>query len=271
MEVRALTYSASKLGALSVRKNHVRVRGRGRVRFKIAHDGIEERKRRCGTEVWVGLSEGVDLEGDLYSQGECGLHFFGGREDYRNEFLKRGGARAIRWSIRRNASGHATASELPSSCNIPVSFFFFFLGTFTEAAHDAPSPKRKCLQSTYAHLSGKIIVGRVIVPYPSRPILCRSATESVARDGTPPCPHHFRAPLPRVAPSGLLMSSAPTTRSRTLLFLSYRDSRASSSTSHHKYALDNDGDENERLIDTPKDHIAIDVGLPPKWSGNLRR
>ena len=72
-------------------------------------------------------------------------------------------------------------------------------------------------------------------------------------------------------PSGLLMSSAPTTRSRTLLFLSYRDSRASSSTSHHRHALDNDGDENERLIDPAKDHIAIDVGLPPKWSGNLRR
>ncbi|KAF9654004.1 t-SNARE [Thelephora ganbajun] len=61
------------------------------------------------------------------------------------------------------------------------------------------------------------------------------------------------------------MSSAPTTRSRTLLFLSYRDSRASSSTSHHRYALDNDGDENERLIDPTKDHITIDVGLPPKW------
>jgi len=161
----------------------------------------------------------------------------------------------------------------PSSRRHAISrfLFFFFLGTVTEPAHDAPSPKRKCLQSTYAHLSGKIIVGRAIVSYPSRPILCRSATESVARGGTPPCPHHFRAPSPRAAPSGLLMSSAPTTRSRTLLFLSYRDSRASSSTSHHKYALDNDGDEHERLIDTPKDHIAIDVGLPPKWSGNLRR
>lgn len=275
MEVRASTYTASKLGALAMRRTYKGQRvgeggpGRGHVRFKIAHDGIEEWKRRCGTEVWVGLSEEVDLKGDLYSQGECGLHFFGRRGDYRNEFLKRGGARAIRWSIRRNASGHATASELPSSCNIPVSFFFSrdSHGACTRCAKS----EAKCLQSTYAHLSGKIIVGQAIVSYPSRPILCRSATESVARDGTPPCPHHFRAPSPRAAPSGLLMSSAPTTRSRTLLFLSYRDSRASSSTSHHKYALDNDGDENERLIDTPKDHIAIDVGLPPKWSGNLRR
>ena len=150
------------------------------------------------------------------------------------------------------------------------SFFFFSRDSHGACTRCAKS-EAKCLQSTYAHLSGKIIVGQAIVSYPSRPILCRSATESVARDGTPPCPHHFRAPSPRAAPSGLLMSSAPTTRSRTLLFLSYRDSRASSSTSHHKYALDNDGDENERLIDTPKDHIAIDVGLPPKWSGNLRR
>ena len=70
---------------------------------------------------------------------------------------------------------------------------------------------------------------------------------------------------------GPLMSSTPTTRSRTLLFLSYRDSRASSSTSHHRYALETDGDENERLIDPTKDHIAIDVRLPPKWSGRLQR
>ena len=130
MEVRASTYTASKLGALAMRRTYKGQRvgeggpGRGHVRFKIAHDGIEEWKRRCGTEVWVGLSEEVALKGDLSSQGECGLHMFGRRGDYRNEFLKRGGARAIRWSIRRNASGHATASELPSSCNIPVSFFF---------------------------------------------------------------------------------------------------------------------------------------------------
>ena len=28
--------------------------GRGHVRFKVAHDGIEERGRSCGTEEWVG-------------------------------------------------------------------------------------------------------------------------------------------------------------------------------------------------------------------------
>ena len=76
MEVRALTYSASKLGALAVRQSHVRHtwvggwRRGGHIRFKIAHDEREERKgRRCGTEVGVGLSEDMDLEGDLYSQG----------------------------------------------------------------------------------------------------------------------------------------------------------------------------------------------------------
>ena len=198
MEVRASTYSASKLGALAVGQSQVRhtwgrVWGRGgHIRFKVTHDGIEERKRRrCGTEVWVGLSEDMDLEGSLYSQGECGLHSFGGRGDYRNEFLNRGGARAIRWSIRRNPSGHTTASELPSSCNI-----------FRDARnlHTVRQIRsEKCLQSTYAHVSVKIIVGQfIVVSYPSWLILCRSATDSVARDGTPPCPpHHFRAPLPR--------------------------------------------------------------------------
>ena len=84
-------------------------------------------------------------------------------------------------------------------------------------------------------------------------------------------PRPLRAPSPRARARSPLMSSTPTTRSRTLLFLSYRDSRASSSTSHHRYTPDNDGDENERLIDPVKDHIAIDVGLPPKWSGHLQR
>lgn len=86
MEARASTYSASKLGALTVWQSHVRhawvggVRrggSGGHIRFEIAHDGTEEWRGRCGTEVWVGLGEGHGgLEVDLYSQGNVALHFF---------------------------------------------------------------------------------------------------------------------------------------------------------------------------------------------------
>ncbi|KAH9831259.1 t-SNARE [Rhodofomes roseus] len=66
-------------------------------------------------------------------------------------------------------------------------------------------------------------------------------------------------------------SSSPSTRSRTLLFISYRDSRASSSrfrrsrvVSNYDDAL-NDGDEQEHLIDHEPGHVAIDAPLPPRW------
>jgi syntaxin 16 len=66
--------------------------------------------------------------------------------------------------------------------------------------------------------------------------------------------------------------SFPTTRSRTLLFISYRDSRAPStrfSRSQRQYddAYTGAGDEREGLmgpLDSP--HISVPVELPPKWS-----
>jgi len=63
----------------------------------------------------------------------------------------------------------------------------------------------------------------------------------------------------------------PTTRSRTLLFISYRDSSARVPRSSRIGRLYEDfyhpNDENEGLINhqgTP--HTSIDVELPPKWS-----
>lgn len=63
-------------------------------------------------------------------------------------------------------------------------------------------------------------------------------------------------------------SNAPPFRSRTLLFLSHRDSRAPTSRfSRTRQTLyddnDLDGSENERLMSPG--HVAIDVDLPPKW------
>ncbi|KAL5528472.1 TLG2 [Sanghuangporus sanghuang] len=71
-------------------------------------------------------------------------------------------------------------------------------------------------------------------------------------------------------------ASAPTTRSRTLLFLSYRDSTARSSTTRtnpflpHSDAFHDDDDEHQQLIshsDSEPGHVALDVTstLPPRW------
>lgn len=66
-------------------------------------------------------------------------------------------------------------------------------------------------------------------------------------------------------------SSTPTTRSRTLLFISYRDSRASSSRFRRSRVIANyddglnDGDEQEHLISHDAGHVSIDAELPPKW------
>jgi syntaxin 16 len=65
-------------------------------------------------------------------------------------------------------------------------------------------------------------------------------------------------------------SYLPTTRSRTLLFISFRDSRApstrfsrlQSSYSDEPYRAD---DENETLIHPSSAHLALDSELPPKW------
>ncbi|KAA1472899.1 t-SNARE [Dentipellis sp. KUC8613] len=63
-------------------------------------------------------------------------------------------------------------------------------------------------------------------------------------------------------------SSAPTTRSRTLLFFSYRDSSARHSRfgRARQYDADHPDDEHQGLIsnDGPA-HISLDVDLPPKW------
>ncbi|KAJ3480228.1 hypothetical protein NLI96_g8498 [Meripilus lineatus] len=67
-------------------------------------------------------------------------------------------------------------------------------------------------------------------------------------------------------------SFSPTTRSRTLLFISYRDSRASSSrfkrgsraVSHYDPQA-NEGDEQDRLISSDAGHVSIDAEIPPKW------
>ncbi|KAH9940506.1 t-SNARE [Epithele typhae] len=63
----------------------------------------------------------------------------------------------------------------------------------------------------------------------------------------------------------------PTTRSRTLLFISYRDSRAGTSRSrrpraitHYDHAQDAD-DEHERLINAEAGQPSIDAELPPTW------
>ncbi|KAF8070136.1 syntaxin-like t-SNARE protein TLG2 [Lyophyllum atratum] len=57
-------------------------------------------------------------------------------------------------------------------------------------------------------------------------------------------------------------SSSCTTRSRTGLFLSYRESIPRTRTT--TYGRDDDDDEQERLISPPR-HVTLDVALPPKW------
>lgn len=58
----------------------------------------------------------------------------------------------------------------------------------------------------------------------------------------------------------------PTTRTRTGLFLSYRDSRASSTRfSRSRTTFDDNDDEEQQLIS----HHVVDMDLPPKWSHSL--
>ncbi|EKM54462.1 uncharacterized protein PHACADRAFT_174963, partial [Phanerochaete carnosa HHB-10118-sp] len=66
-------------------------------------------------------------------------------------------------------------------------------------------------------------------------------------------------------------TTTPATRSRTLLFLSYRDSRASSSRFRRsrtipQYDDATDEDEEDRLIQPDAGHISIDADLPPQWA-----
>ncbi|KAI0092960.1 t-SNARE [Irpex rosettiformis] len=66
-------------------------------------------------------------------------------------------------------------------------------------------------------------------------------------------------------------TTTPTTRSRTLLFLSFRDSRANSSRFRHPRIThsydDTPGeDEQDRLINPDAAHVAIDAEIPPQWA-----
>ncbi|KAI0311963.1 t-SNARE [Amylostereum chailletii] len=64
------------------------------------------------------------------------------------------------------------------------------------------------------------------------------------------------------------LSAQPTTRSRTLLFFSYRDSsaRPRRSLPHPSYDVFNpDTDEHDGLISGTTPHISLDLDLPPKW------
>lgn len=70
--------------------------------------------------------------------------------------------------------------------------------------------------------------------------------------------------------SSIASSSNPTIRSRTLLFISYRDSRASSSRFKRRVLFNYDesnpdGDEEDRLIEPDAGHVSIDAELPPQW------
>ncbi|KAF8234019.1 t-SNARE [Tricholoma matsutake] len=58
-----------------------------------------------------------------------------------------------------------------------------------------------------------------------------------------------------------MSSSNPITRSRTGLFLSFRDSTARFSRSRPQY---DDTDEQDHLIDSPS-HLTLNVHLPPQW------
>lgn len=74
--------------------------------------------------------------------------------------------------------------------------------------------------------------------------------------------------LPAPSPSSSALT--PTTRSRTLLFISYRDSSARAprrSRSGRQYDDSyQPSDENEGLIDHQTlPHTSLDVELPPKW------
>ncbi|KAN0090881.1 t-SNARE [Tylopilus felleus] len=64
-------------------------------------------------------------------------------------------------------------------------------------------------------------------------------------------------------------SSSPTTRSRTLLFISYRDSRTRSSRFSRSLSSYDDpyqpSDEHEHLITPGERHVTLDTHLPPKW------
>jgi hypothetical protein len=88
----------------------------------------------------------------------------------------------------------------------------------------------------------------------------------------PPSEPNQRAMMSSLpAPSASSSTLAPTTRSRTLLFISYRDSsarapRRSRGGRQYEDSYYQPSDENEGLIDHQTvPHTSLDVELPPKW------
>ena len=140
---------------------------------------------------------------------------------------------------------------------------------------------------------------RLLLPFPSNNKKIRTETDRprhlISCDSgcdrlpvTPVCLSHFPfLPSPRgpatttmsslPAPSASSPSSsalAPTTRSRTLLFISYRDSSARAPRRSRggrqyddAYYGHQPSDENEGLMDhqAVPPHTSLDVELPPKW------
>jgi hypothetical protein len=76
------------------------------------------------------------------------------------------------------------------------------------------------------------------------------------------------------------MQFAPTTRSRTLLFISYRDStQRSSRPSKQTYENDVEHTDDEHALlmnasqlndDASQRHLSLDMQLPPKWYASLK-
>lgn len=114
---------------------------------------------------------------------------------------------------------------------------------------------------------------RVLAFVPNSGFLPRSATR--ARPARPNKHRHDDRSRTLLHSAAVQMASSsslnPTTRSRTLLFISYRDSRAGSSRTRRSRvitnydAAQNEDDEHEHLINPDYGHISIDAELPPKW------
>jgi len=148
-----------------------------------------------------GLGGDMGLEGSLYREGNVG-HISWRAGDYRNEFLKRGGARAIRWSIIRNASGRHNSIRAPVVMPCPFRF-----SESTEQQR-APSPGRNLAGIHILTSVGKIISNTW--PLPFWAILCETGPGA---ERLPLCPRHpLRTPLPRALwPLDVLNSYYPFT------------------------------------------------------------
>ena len=138
-------------------------------------------------EEWGGsvgrMSEDMGLEGGLYTQGNVANISLEG-QGLSNRISEKGRCESDPMVDKKKR--RVAALQHPSSRRQAMCPFRFF-SEYAEL-HHAPSPKRNRLQSTYAHLSEKIIHPPSFVPCPSSPFLCRSPVISVARGGILP-PH----------------------------------------------------------------------------------